>query len=45
MGHNRPYKYDIKCISKTLVNIDTKHITNAITVSDILAEQLGYDIK
>ena len=43
-GPSKPHKYKIKGISKTLVNIDTKSVANAIAVNDILQQQLGFDI-
>ena len=39
------YKYRVNGLSKTLANIDTKHIKNAISVTDILKLQLGFDPK
>ena len=44
-SQDHQYKYRVTGFSKTLADIDTKHIKNAITVTDILQLQLGFDPK
>ena len=44
-GPSKPHKYKIKGISKTLVDVTTKNISNARAVTDILRQQLGFDME
>ena len=41
---NHTYNYRIKGISKTLISINPKDITNAMAVTDVLVKQLKFDI-